>query len=149
MHLSDIKTPEQDFATLARPRRSDARRCRIARGIGHVRVSVRDAITPVIRVTTVVLEGKNPKMVGKNAVEDRERKSRHEVVTDIFLDNVPPLECFLNDTDGPVRCVETLTAESRHASLIKLSRFGEFRFGVGVVNQAHPIARRAACMTSS
>ena len=96
-----------------------------------------------------MLEGKNPKMVGKNAVEDRERKSRHEVMPDIFFNNAPPLGCFLNDTDGLVCCVEKLSAKGRHAALVKLSRFGEFRFGVGVVNQAHPIARRAACITSS
>ena len=96
-----------------------------------------------------MLEGKNSKMVGKNAVEDRERKSRHEVVPDIFFNNAPPLGCLQNDADCPIRCVEKLTAECRHAPLVKLSRLGEFRFGVGVVNQAHPIARRAACMTSS
>ena len=96
-----------------------------------------------------MLEGKNPKMVGKNAVEDRERKARHEIVPDIFFNNAPPLGFFLNDTDGPIRCVEKLTAKGRHAALVKLSRLREFRFGVGVINQAHPIARRAACITSS
>ena len=41
------------------------------------------------------------------------------------------------------------SAESWNSPLVELSRLDEFRFGVGVVNQEHPIARRAACMTSS
>ena len=32
---------------------------------------------------------------------------------------------------------------------VKLRRLDEFRFGIGVVNQSHPMARRAARMTCS
>lgn len=70
-------------------------------------------------------------------------------MTDIPLDDTPSLGRILNDVDGAVCRLEKLRAQRGNSSLVKLSRFDEFRFGLRVVNQAHPIARRAACMTSS
>ncbi len=51
--------------------------------------------------------------------------------------------------DGDVGCVEKLRAERRNSSLVKLRCFDEFHLSIRVINQVHPIARRAACMTSS
>ena len=68
---------------------------------------------------------------------------------DILLENAPPLGGVLNDADGLVRRVEKLGTESRHASLVELGCLDKFRFRIWVVNQRHPIARRADCMTFS
>ena len=89
------------------------------------------------------------KMVGKNAVVDGVWKATHEVMPDICLDDARLLGSLLNDSNRTVCGVEKLGAECRNPSLVKLCRLDEFRFGIGMVNQAHPMARRAACMTSS
>ena len=68
---------------------------------------------------------------------------------DISLNDTPPLGSLQNDSNRTVCGVEELSAECRNPPLVKLCRLDEFRFGIGVVNQAHPMARRAACMTSS
>lgn len=111
--------------------------------------SVGQTVTPVIRVTAVVFEREDTKMVGKNPVVDRVRKAGHEVMPDIGLNDTPPFGNLLNNSNCAVCGVEKLSAECRNTSLVELCRLDEFRFGIGVVNQAHPIARRAACMTSS
>lgn len=54
-----------------------------------------------------------------------------------------------DDVDCVVGSVEKLRAERGNSPLVELSRLDEFRFGIRVVNRSHPMARRAACMTSS
>ena len=68
---------------------------------------------------------------------------------DICLNNTPPLGSLQNDCNRTVCGVEKLSAERRNPTFVKLCRLDEFRFGIGVMNQAHPRARRDACMTSS
>ena len=53
--------------------------------------SVGETVTPVVRVTAVVLEGEDTKMVGKNPVIDGLSKARHEIMPDICLDDTPPI----------------------------------------------------------
>ena len=68
---------------------------------------------------------------------------------DIRFDDAPSLGCFLDDSYCQVSGIKKLSAERRNAVLVKLGGLDQFRFRIGMVNQAHPIARRAACMTSS
>ena len=127
--------------------------CRDVRSGSLQRIGVRglvgETVTPVIRVTAVVLEREDAKVVGQNAVVDGVWKARHEVMPYICFNNAPSLGSILNDPDGSVSGVEKLRAKCGNSPLVELSRLDEFRFGIGVVNQAHPMARRAACMTSS
>ena len=87
-------------------------------------------------------------MIRKNPVVEGIWEAGHEVTPDISLNNVPSLGSILDYADGGVGCIEKLRAERRNASLVKLRCFDEIHLGIRVVNQAHPIARRAACMTS-
>lgn len=49
----------------------------------------------------------------------------------------------------PVAGVKEPSPQSVDPLFVKPGRFDEFSLGVGVVDQAHPMAFRAACMTSS
>jgi len=113
------------------------------------RGSVGDTVAPEVRVTAVVLESEDTKMIGKNPVVNGVWKARHEEMPDICLYDTPPLRSLLNGSNRAVCRVEKPGAECRNSSLVELCRLDEFRFGIGMVNQAHPMARRAACMTSS
>ena len=97
----------------------------------------------------MVLESENAKMVWKSALVDRVGKTRHEGLSDICLNDPPPLRSLLNDANRMVCGIEKLSTESRNPPLVELCRADEFRLGIGMVNQAHPMARRAACRTSS
>lgn len=68
---------------------------------------------------------------------------------DIFLRTAPALGRLLNHSNRTVYGIQKLSAEVRHPALVKSRRLNEFRFGIGVIDQAHPMARLAACMTSS
>ena len=100
-------------------------------------------------MSAVVLEGEDSEVVGKNPVVDGVWKARHKVVPDICLNDTPPLGSILNDLNRKVCGVEKLSAERRNLTLVELCRFDEFRFDIGVMNQAHSMARRAVCITSS
>ena len=104
---------------------------------------------PIIRVAAVVLECEDAKMVRQDTVVDRVGKSWHEVVTDVSLNHTPPFGGIQNDADGSVDGVEKLRAKRRNTPFVKLNRLNEFRFGIGMMNQAYSMACRAACMTSS
>jgi len=88
-------------------------------------------------------------MIQKNSVVDSIWKTRHKVTPDIVRNDAPSVGSILNDANGTVGCVEQLGTESQHSSLVKLCCFDKFRLSIRVVNQAHPIARCSACMTSS
>ena len=47
--------------------------------------SVGDPVAPAVRVTAVVLESEDPKMIGKNPVVNGVWKARHEEAPDICL----------------------------------------------------------------
>lgn len=106
-------------------------------------------MTPVIRTTAVMLEGKDSQMIGIRPEIDGEWKAWHQVPSDPRSDNSEPFGSHLNGLDGAVGNVEKLRTESGQASLIELSGTDQFRLGLRVVDQPHLIARRAACMTSS
>lgn len=94
-------------------------------------------------------EGKNSNLVRQHTVIDGVWKAWHEVMPDIRLDDAPPLRGVLDHADGAVDGIEELRTEGRSPLLLELSCLGEFHFSLRVVNQTHPMARRAACMTSS
>ena len=114
-----------------------------------MRSSVGDSGTPIVRVTAVVFEREDTKMVGKNPVVDGVWKARHEVMSNIRLDDTPAFGSLLDDTNRTVNGVKELSAKRRNPSLVKPCRFDEFRFRIRVMDHSHPIARRAAFITSS
>ena len=68
---------------------------------------------------------------------------------DVRLDNAPSLGSSKNDTNSLIGGLEELSTERGNSALVKLSRLDQFRLGIRVVNQSHPMARRAACITCS
>ena len=82
-------------------------------------------------MAAVVLERKNANLVRQSAIVDGVRKARHEVASDIGLDNAPAGGSILNNTDGMVSSIEKLPAKRGNSSLVKLSRLDEFRFSIG------------------
>ncbi len=104
---------------------------------------------PVIRVTAVVRKGEDAKIVRENPVINGVGKARDEVVPDICLYDAPTVRSLLNDAHRAVGTFEKLGAKGGNSSVVKLSGLNEFRLGIGMINQSHPIARRAASMTSS
>ena len=48
-----------------------------------------------------------------------------------------------------IRSVKELRTQSRNSVFVKSGCLHEFSLGLWMINQAHPMAWRAACMTSS
>jgi len=69
-----------------------------------------------------VLEGENTKVVGKNPVIDGVKESEASGMPDICLAGAPTLGSLLYHLDGAVGCFEELSAESRNATFVELSR---------------------------
>ncbi len=85
----------------------------------------------------------------QEAIVNGERKARHEVMPNIFLDNAPAIRSVQNRGDGGVGGIKKPGAKSWNPAFVELRRLDKFLLGVGVVDQPHPIARRAARMTCS
>ena len=68
---------------------------------------------------------------------------------DILLANAPSICSFENDSNSSIGGIEEVRTERRDSPLVELRRLDKFRLGIGVVNQSHPMARRAARMTCS
>ncbi|MFM8358693.1 MAG: hypothetical protein ACKOET_09050, partial [Verrucomicrobiota bacterium] len=88
-------------------------------------------------------------LVRQSPVVDGLWKAGHEAMTNICRNDASPVGHILNGIDGAVGAIKKLYAESWNSALLELGSLDEFRPGIGVVNQAHPMARRAASMTSS
>jgi hypothetical protein len=63
---------------------------------------VGEPVTPIIRVTTVMLEGENTNVIGKDTVVDGIWETRHEIMPDVCLDNAPPVGSLENDKNSSV-----------------------------------------------
>ena len=113
-----------------------------------VRGSVRNTVAPVVRMAAVMLKSENAKL-GNDAIVDRVWKARHEVTTNVGLDDPATSRSLVNNADGNVDGVEKLRGKAGNSPLVEPSCLNEFRLSIWVINQAHPMARRAACMTSS
>ena len=64
-------------------------------------------------------------------------------------DHTPSFWRFDDDSNGSISSVDELRAKGRNSALIESRCLDEFRFGIRVVSQSHPMARRAACITCS
>jgi hypothetical protein len=64
-------------------------------------------------------------------------------------DNSPSIWRFEDNSGGTIGSVEELHAKRRNSAFIESHCLDEFRFGIRVVSQSHPMERRAACMTCS
>ena len=67
----------------------------------------------------------------------------------LSLEDATTLRSIQNRAYGKLRRIEKLPAKRGNPLLLKPSGLDQLRFGIGVINQAHPIARRAARITSS
>jgi len=96
-----------------------------------------------------MLESQDAKVIRPDAVIYRKRETRHQISPHSSLEDAPPLRSIKNRTHGELRRIKKLTAKRGNPLLVKPSGLDQFRFGIGVINQAHPTARRAASITSS
>jgi hypothetical protein len=96
-----------------------------------------------------MLERENANMLRISPVINRKRETRHQVSPHSRLNEAPALRSIQNRPCGEFRRIEELPAQRGNSLLVKPSGLDQLRFGIGMINQTHPIARRAACMTSS
>lgn len=96
----------------------------------------------------VVHEGQNANVIGQRSIVNRESKTGDEILPQILLNDVPAIRRFEND-GSTISCIEKLGPERGNATLVEPRRFDEFGLGVRVINQSHPMARRAARITCS
>ena len=108
-----------------------------------------EPVTPIIRVAAVVLERQEAKLIRQEAIVNRVGEPRHQVTPNVRFHNAPPFGRVLDDADGSINGIKKLGAERGNPPFVELGRRNQFRLGVRVISQAHPTARRAACMTSS
>ena len=112
-------------------------------------LTLASTIPPVIRVSAVMFEGKNMNAIGKSAIVNCVWKARHEVAPYICLDDSPTFGSLQDHRDCPVCVAKKLDAQRCNAAFVILRCRDDFSFRVGMVDQSHSSARRAACMTSS
>jgi len=108
-----------------------------------------EAVAPVIRMPAVVLESQNTNVVGKNAIENRKRKTWHEITPHFIFHDTPSIRSIKNNRNRAICRVEELRAKTGNFLLVKLRSLDQFGVSIGMVNYLHPIARRAACITCS
>src|SRR6185503_13427100 len=111
--------------------------------------SIGQTVTPILRMPLVMLESKDSHLIGKHAVVNRVRKTRHQIAPHILLDDSPAGWCGDDFCDCLICCIKPLAAKGRNTLFLKLGRIDQFGFRMRMVNDAHQIARRAARMTSS
>jgi len=97
----------------------------------------------------VVFEGENSDLVGQNAIVNCVWKAWHSVQANVLLNGPASLGLFEDAFDSSICGFEELGAKAIDSALVKLRRLDQFRFCGGMVDQPHPMARRAACMTCS
>lgn len=97
----------------------------------------------------MVLHCENLDLIWLNEKVESVRKTLHQIAANTCLKN-PPTFWVLADL---IRCkinrVEKLLTERIHLLLVKAGGLDQFSLGFRVENQEHPIARLAACITSS
>ena len=96
-----------------------------------------------------MLDREHAHRIWQDPVINRVRKSRHHITAYFVLHDAPPLWMLQNDCSCLIDCVEELAAESWHPAFVKLRCGDEFCFRFRMIGQSHPIARRAARITSS
>jgi hypothetical protein len=79
-------------------------------------------VTPIIGMTTVMLEGENTNVVRKHTVVDGLWETRHEIAPDVCLDKAPPVGSVENDKNSSVGGVQELSTERGQSPLVKLRR---------------------------
>ena len=97
----------------------------------------------------MMLECKDSKVVRSNPIVNCVRKPRNDVLPDVSSKHSVKLRISQNGLHGMIRSVKELRTQSRNSVFVKSGCLHEFSLGLWMINQAHPMALRAACMTSS
>jgi hypothetical protein len=97
----------------------------------------------------VVLEGEDSEFTQLDAIVNGKWKPLEHVGSDVSPEHSASLRIILDDADGAIHSIKKLYSKCSGPIFVKLSGINEFRFSFGVICQAHPMALRAACMTSS
>ncbi|MFA6175535.1 MAG: hypothetical protein WC765_03035 [Phycisphaerae bacterium] len=102
---------------------------------------------PEIRVAAMVFDRQNPDGSARCPVVDGKGKAGQQESAHVLFKN-PPSFWRLDDAGyGILNDIKELTAQRGDLLLVKLRRLNELCLRSGVVNYAHPMARRAASMT--
>jgi len=94
------------------------------------------------------LTTKNPQLVVADVIVDAEGKTSHGVGTQVAFNHRPSLGSRLDLGNCRVERSQKTVAEAGGSRLIKLGGLDQLGLGFGMIGQAHPIARRAASITS-
>lgn len=114
-----------------------------------VRLSVAQAMPPVIGMTAVVLDHEDSQLIDASAIINAEGESPHRVTSQVAFDHGPEAWRRLDLDDRGIELSQGAVAEPRGPRLVELGGLDHLRPGLRMAGQSHPIARRAACMTSS
>jgi hypothetical protein len=103
---------------------------------------------PVIRAAALVRDREDTDFIRGKAVVNRVGRTVHDQASDLILNHTKPLRQSLNPGYRFISHIQKLTIQRKNTIFIKPSGFDKLQFIPGMVNQAHPMAFRAACMTS-
>ena len=106
-------------------------------------------MAPVIWMPTMVFECKDSDVLRKSTIVNGVWEAGHYVAPDICLNNPASVRRIRYTPNRLIDRVEELSAKCGDSVLIKARRLDQLRFGSGMVNQSHSMARRAASMTCS
>jgi hypothetical protein len=71
----------------------------------------------------MMLERKNPDVIGKNTVVDRVWETRHEITAHICVDNAPTIGRRLNHSNGALCRIEKFSTETANSPIVELRRW--------------------------
>ena len=110
---------------------------------------LRQSLPPVVGMTSVVFDHENSEFVVDHAIVNGEGEPPHRVGPEINIDLGPEIGIPLNLGDRCFEFLQETIAEFSRTSLVEKGGLDQFGLGFRMVGQSHPIARRAAFMTSS
>ncbi len=69
-----------------------------------------EAVLPVTRMPTVMLESEDTNMISSDTIVDRIRKPTHEIAPNVRVDDLPSFGSLDNGTNGLINSLEKLSA---------------------------------------
>ena len=135
---------------LSNPRRPVNRPGRISGSPSHeVGRSLGQAMPPVVGMLAVMLDHQDAHLVVEDTIVDAEGETPQRALLQIAFDQGPSVGGRLHLGHRRVELPQEAIAETRSARLGELGGLDQLSLGLGVIDQPHPIARRAARTTSS
>lgn len=97
----------------------------------------------------MVFDDEDTQFAGNGAIVNPKRKAPHRVALQVVFDHWSEAGRLLDLGNCRIKRAQEAVPETWGPRLVICSSFDDLGLGFRMVGQSHPIARRAACMTSS